>query len=432
MITAEATTAPASLWAYTAPETAANPPLRGDHSTDVAVIGAGFTGLRAALHLAEAGTRVIVVDAGDVGAGASGRNGGQVNPMLPFNAPSKIREIVGAKTFERLAEASLGSADALFDMIRRYQIDCQARQNGWLRVNHSNAAHRKAIADTQNWNAIGAEMEVIDGAEVRRLSGSDTYQSGMVNPRGGAVQPLMLAQGLARVARDRGARIHGGSAVKSLSRQGDSWVVATAHGRITAQSVIVATNGYSDDLVPNLAKSVIPITPVQIASDPLPEDVIAEILPHGHTISDSRRVIMYARREPDNRMVYGGHGQPDRHGNLGGFDWLVKDAERVFPQLRGVTWRHRWGGKIAITDDHLPHLHEPKPGLLVGLGYNGRGVAMANVMGRVLAERAMGAAPETLPFPITSLAPIPLRNAKVFGLPHVIRWMRFLDKIETR
>lgn len=388
--------------------------------------------MRAALHLAQAGTDVVVLDAGDVGWGASGRTGGQVNPMLPFNSPDRIRDLVGPRVFERLTEASLGSADEVFELIKTYQIECQARQNGWLRVNHSAKAHRKAEADVAVWNSHGAEMEMVDRDDIDAISGSRAYFSGMVNKRGGAVQPLMLVRGLATSARQRGAQIFGKSPVTDLSKHDGRWIVTTPGGRVGAQTVIVATNGYTDDLVPNLAKSVIPITPIQIATDPLPEEIIGQILPKGHTISDSRRVIMYARREPDNRMVYGGHGQKDRAGNIVGFDWLRRDAERVFPQLEGVTWTHRWGGRIAVTDDHLPHLHEPQPGLLVGLGYNGRGVAMSHVMGRAMAERALGASPDSLPFPVTEIAGIPLRNLKVMGMPFVIRAMKMLDYLETR
>jgi len=421
-----------SLWSHTAGVAAANAPLTDVVKVDVAIIGAGFTGLRAALHLSDAGTRVAVVDAADVGWGASGRTGGQVNPMMPFNSPDRIRTLIGNRAFELLAEQSLNSADEVFGLIKTYQIDCQARQNGWLRVLHSKGMHKKAVGDAANWNALGAEIALIGKDEVDRLSGTGTYMSGMVNPRGGAVHPLMFARGLAESARKRGAQIFGQSAVTSLAKKGATWHVQTAKGRIEADWVIVGTNGYTDQLIPTLQETIIPVTPIQIASEPLPSEVIDRILPQGHTISDSRRVIMYARREPDNRIVYGGHGKTDRNGNLIGFEWLVKDAERVFPQLKGIKWAHHWGGRIAITGDHLPHLHEPQPGLLVGLGYNGRGVAMANVMGRVMAQRVLGTAPEDLPFPTTGVKKIPFRSLQVMGMPFVIRSMRLLDRLETR
>ena len=421
-----------SLWAEAVSAAELNPPLEGGVQADVAVVGAGYTGLRAALTLAQAGSSVVVVDAGDVGWGASGRNGGQVNPMLPFNSPKKLLGLVGARHFERIAEASLNSADELFELIAAYDIQCQARQKGWLRALHNRRAHRAAEADVKEWNAYGAGMTLVEGAELNRLSGTAAYGSGVIAPRGGAVHPMMLAQGMADVCRTLGVRIHGQSEARDLKSVGTGWQVTTRDGSVTSDWVVVATNGYSGQLVDGLNRSIVPVSPIQIATEPLPASVIDDILPDGHTISDSRRVIMYARREPDNRIVYGGIGKVGRDGALSGFDWIKKDAARVFPQLEGARWTHRWGGRIALTQDHLPHLHEPRPGLLVGLGYNGRGVAMANVMGRVMAERVLGAASHSLPFPTTEIRAVSLRAAKMFGLGTAIGFMRFLDWLETR
>ena len=423
---------PDSLWRSTAPDQTQHPPLNGHIDSDVLVIGAGFTGLNAALKLCEAGTSVTVLDAGDVGWGASGRNGGQVNPMLPFNSPDMLSQLLGATYFERLTTTSLNSADELFDLIRSHQINCQARQHGWLRVNHNDRSRRKSETNIKDWNAFGAGMTLVEGDQLFKLSGTQAYSSGVITPRGGAVQPLMLAQGIGAAARRNGAVIHGTSPVLSLDQQAGKWEAKTENGSVTADWVVVATNGYTDSLLPQLSKSIIPITPIQIATGPLPEDVIGSILPEGHTISDSRRIIMYARREPDNRMVYGGMGKPGPKGEITGFDWLQRDVERVFPQLKGVTWMHRWGGRIAFTDDHLPHLHEPRKGLLVGLGYNGRGVAMSNVMGRVMAERVLGADPGSLAFPVTQIKPIPMRGIKVMGMNSAIWVMRLMDYLETR
>ncbi len=420
------------FWADTAPEGTLHPPLIERVESDVTIIGAGFTGLRAALFLAEAGTRVTVLDAGDVAYGASGRSGGQVNPMLPFNTPSNLQKMLGTTYFERLTEASLNSADEVFELIKTYQIDCQARQNGWLRVLHNARARRQAEEGVAAWNAHGAGMEVIGQEEVTRLSGSQVYSAGVVTPRGGAVQPLSLSLGLAQAAKQRGVVIHGGSAVTALDRQEGKWIAKTALGQVRSDWVIVATNGYTDRLIPKLDKSVLPVHPVQMVTQPLPDDLINEILPEGHTISDSRRVIMYARREPGNRLVYGGHGKELADGQIGGFKWLKQDAERVFPQLKGVTWTHRWGGRIAITEDHLPHLHEPQKGLLVGLGYNGRGVAMSHVMGRVMAERVLGKAADALAFPTSAIRDMPFQTVQRMGLGTVVRFMKFLDYLETR
>lgn len=421
-----------SLWFDTATELEPSPVLEGDSKIDAVVIGAGFTGLRAALRLAEAGTRVAVLDAFDIGWGASGRNGGQVNPMLPFNAPERIRKLVGPGFFESLTAVSLNSANELFELIKSYKIDCQPRQDGWLRVDHCDKARKISQANAKIWNQLGADMQAVEGDEVAQLSGSKIYRSGIVVPSGGSVQPLSLARGLARAARAAGAKTYSRSPVSALQQNGSGWIVETPRGRITADWVILATNAYSDNIFPGLAKSVLPLVPVQIASGPLKPEQIAKILPRGHTISDTRRIIMYARRDADNRMVFGGHGHLDKNRQPAGFDWLIDDVERIFPQLKGVDWRYRWGGKIAVTEDRLPHFHEPAPGLIAGLGYNGRGVAMSQVMGRLLAERALGAAPESLPFPSTSIRAIPFRSIQMMGEATAIWWMRLLDQLESR
>lgn len=421
---------PDSLWGAKLGAVAPNPPLAGDITSDVTVIGAGFTGLRAAHKLAEAGTDVVVLDAGDVGFGASGRNGGQVNPILPFNGPEQVLNHVGATYFERLAEVSLGSADSLFGYIDKYQIDCEARQNGWLRVDHCDKAKQISRKNAQAWNHHGADIEFVEAEALQKLTGSSAYQSGIFAPRGGAIQPLALAQGIARVAKSAGARIYGSTHAHRLVQLSDGWKIETPKGSVTSKWVIFASNGYSDGLLQGLKSALIPFVSVQIATPRLPADVIDSILPGGQTLSDTRRVIIYTRREPDDRIVIGSHGNLRRDGSLSGFDWLKKDAIRIFPQLKAVEWEYAWGGKLAITDDRLPHFHEPAKGLIAGMGYNGRGVAMSNVMGTVLADRALGAAQDSLPFPVSPIKKVPFRNVQMLGKSTAVWWMQMLDRRE--
>lgn len=225
----------ASLWQETANAAQDHPSFAGKISSDVTVVGAGFTGLRAALHLAEAGSRVVVLDASDVGFGASGRTGGQVNPMLPVGNPAALERQLGRTYFERLTETSLSSADELFDLIDSYQIACRTRQNGWLRVCHNPRAFERAKEGVAAWNRFGAGMEIIQGDEVTRLSGSRADRSGVVTPRGGAVHPLSLARGLAETAKARGAATHGKNAVQWLQRRDDRWIAQTAAGSVTSE-----------------------------------------------------------------------------------------------------------------------------------------------------------------------------------------------------
>ena len=420
------------FWNRTAVEGRGAPALTEDIDCDVAIVGAGFTGLRAALVLAEAGSDVVVLDARDVGWGASGRSGGQVNPMLPVRRPDDLRAAVGPVYFERLAEVSLNSADELFALVRRHKIDCQARQNGWLRVDHCAGARARAREAATAWNAFGAGFEFLEGVDVARLTGSPAYDSAVLSPKGGAVQPLSLVRGLAAAAAAAGARVFRQAPVTASKRVGDGWELTAANRRIRAEWAILATNGYTDGLLAGLKRSVLPLTPIQIATEPLAEDRIGPVLPQGHTISDTRRLIMYARREPGGQMVFGGIGYRRPFGGTGGFAWLLRDATRVFPSLQQVSWRYRWSGQIALTADHVPHFHEPAPGLIAGLGYNGRGVAMSLVMGRILAERALGARAEDLPFPVSPIKGIPFRDTQVFGAGLAMAWLRQRDGLEWR
>lgn len=419
-----------ALWEVTAPERPVGSPLEEDLRCDVAVVGAGFTGLRAAIALAQAGSRVAVFDGGDVGFGASGRSGGQVNPMLPVARPEDLRAAVGDTYFERMAQVSLGSADELFALVHKYKIDCDARQHGWLRADHSPTAREEARSAARAWNEFGADFEFLDSEDTRRLSGSPAYASATLSPRGGAVQPLAFVRGLARAAEGLGVKIYAASAVRDLERIDQRWTMMAAGHRVTADKVLLATNAYTDGLLKGLKRSILPLSPIQIATDPLDGDEIGPILPSGHTISDTRRLIMYARREPGDRVVFGGIGYRKPFGGTAGFQHLLQDAQRIFPSIRPESWRYRWSGQIALTNDRVPHLHEPAPGLVAGLGYNGRGVAMSLVMGRVLAERLLGVAPEGLPFPLSPIQPMAFRNLQIVGAGFAMSAMRVRDKLE--
>ncbi len=422
----------ASLWAATAAQRFEGQTLSHDIDCDVSIIGAGFTGIRTALELASNGLRVAVFDAGGVGWGASGRNGGQVNPMLPVARPDDLLKAVGPIYFERLAQTSLGSADALFDLIRKYQIKCDARQHGWLRVDHSAKARKTWREAAKAWSAHGMEYDLLDGDDARKASGSPAYDSAILNPRGGAVQPLSLVCGLAHAAHSAGAAIYEKARIETLERTDKGWALTCGGHRISSEWVVLATNGYTDRLRPDVQKTVLPINPIQIGSGPLPEDLIKEILPAGQTISDTRRVIMYARREPGNQIVYGGCGFKGLNGEIGGFEWLKKDAVRVFPQLRDVKWEYQWGGQIAVTPDHVPTFMEPAPGLISGMGYNGRGVAMSHAMGKVLADRVLGTPAADLPFPVSTRKNVAFKAVQELGSGVVIRMMRVMDALESR
>jgi sarcosine oxidase len=350
--------------------------------------------------------------------------------MLPVPHPDDLLRAVGRKHADRMTEMSLGSADELFALIEKHQIRCDARQHGWLRADHCAQARDRSRTAAKAWNQVGANFSFVDGEDVKRLTGSPAYRSATVAPKGGAVQPLSLVRGLARAAQNAGARVFRGAAVTKMKRDGARWALSIGDKHVDADWVVMATNGYTDNAHRQLRRSILPLSPIQMATDALREDQIGPILAEGHTVADTQRQIMYARREPGNRMVYGSVGYQRPFGGIGGFKWLLSDVKRIFPSLADAKWTYQWGGQIAVTTDRLPHVHEPEPNLVAGLGYNGRGVAMANVMGRILAERVLGTAAADLPIPATPIGAMPFRNTQVYGTAIAIPWMRLRDRLE--
>ena len=419
-----------SLWASNAIAEPTTKKLETDLDVDTVIVGAGFTGLRAALLLAEAGQNVVVLEANTIAWGASGRNGGQVNPLPPENSPATIEKRHGSKYLDRIAETMLGSADELFGIIYKYQIECQARQNGWLRVDHHPGAMQSSRQTAKAWSDYGIEIQYLEGEDLHSETGSTVFQSGTLVPKGGAIHPLSYARGLAQAAINAGARIYTNSAAQTLIRKNNKWQISSNNQTLLTDNVLLCTNGYTDSLVPDLARSIIPLVSIQMATERLSISKIQLILPNGRTISDTRRTIVYGRREPDNRILLGSLGRLSAKGDQSAFDYLKTEAVRIYPVLKDVDWEFHWSGQIAITNDHLPHLHEPEPGIFAGLGYNGRGVAMSNVMGRILAERVLGMSADDSPFPTTKIKTYPFHQFYKLGAKTVMWWMRNRDQRE--
>jgi len=420
---------PLSAWTVVASPPPARS-LEGDRRADVVVVGAGFTGLSAALHLAERGADVVVLDAAEPGWGGSGRNGGQVIPGLKDD-PDDLERKFGPETGRRMWEISGGAADFVFELIARRKISCEAQQCGWISAAPNASAVAVLRARVDQWQRRGAPVEMLDRQRVADLTGTALYVGGLLDRRAGVVQPLAYVRGLARAAREAGAAVHGRSPVTGIESRGGAWRAATPSGSVTANTLILATNAYTDDLWPGLRRTVIPVQSYQVATRPLPEDIRRRVLPGGQPVSDMRRILYYFRLDPEGRLLMGGRGPLNDAGDQALFARLEAAAARFFPQIGAPRWEHRWSGRVAITTDHLPHLHEPRPGVLIGLGYNGRGVAMATRMGKLLADRALGASHAELGWPVTAIAPIPLHAWRLPIMSLVVRWKRFQDWLDT-
>ncbi len=429
MIENEAGVIADSLWTATANPTPLCPPLTAEIDCNVAIIGAGFTGLSAAVHLAERGQRVVVLEAQTPGWGASGRNGGQVNPGLKED-PDTIEERFGADMGARMIALSGGAGQFVFDLIARHGIACDARQTGWVQPFHNAASEQVVRRRVAQWTRRGASLRILDRDTTVGLLGTTTYQGAMIDYRGGNLHPLNYALGLADAALAAGAAVHGNSRVVSHQVQGDRHVLTTARGRVVADKVLVCTNGYTDATIPPLRRTLVPIRSIQVATEILPPELNARILPHGHSASDARRLLLYFRKDAAGRFIMGGRGNYGETATRRQMQVLRDASVALYPELRGIGWRHAWGGFVAMTRDHYPHLDQVQPGVMAAMGYSGRGVAMATVLGKVMADWATGTPVADLPFPVTSPRPIPFYFLRRPAVVATVAWSRLRDRLE--
>ena len=414
-----------SLWSATAPAGPVCGVLAGSLRAEAVVVGAGYTGLSAALHLAEAGRDVIVLEAAEIGERASGLNGGQVIPGVKPD-PDALEAMLGAQGARAVATTA-AAPDLVFDLIARHGIQCEARRMGWIQPATSEQMLAQQTQRAAQWQRRGAAVGMLSRDEVARLTGAVGYCGGLIDRRGGTVQPLAYARGLAHALARTGGRIYTRSPALRLARAGDTWCVETPGGSVRAPLAILATNAYTDAIHDGLRRSVVPVPSFQVATAPLPAQLRAGILPEGQGASDTWHLLRYFRLDAAGRLVLGTRGTFATAPTLHDVRYHYRAARELFPQLGEISFEYHWGGFVAMTRDHLPHLHELEPGLLAGLGYNGRGVAMATVMGRLLARRALGTPPEELGFPVTSLRPIPWHALSGLGVRTTIQYLRMVD-----
>ena len=276
-----------ALWAKTAPAAPPTPPLNESVSADVVIIGAGYCGLSAALHLAQAGRSVVVVEAEQPGFGGSGRNNGHCVPEWAWQEPDHITARFGAERGERVNDMQAQAADLVFSLIRDHQISCEAVQNGMISVVRKDKFVAQHKAKAEQWMRRGKNVRWVEGAEIRDYVGSDAFKSAIVFDDGGHLNPLAYCRGLANAALKAGAVIHAKSPATAIGRDGARWRVTTPGGTVTAATALMATNAHRHGLWPGLDDAYYIIRAVGAASEPLPEEVRRAVLPHDHNIQES-------------------------------------------------------------------------------------------------------------------------------------------------
>jgi glycine/D-amino acid oxidase-like deaminating enzyme len=416
------------LWHATAEPAPALHPLEGAQEAEVAIVGAGYTGLATALALAERGVAVAVLEATEPGAGASGANGGQVIPGLR-HLETDLTAAYGPALGARLHAHGAGDADRLFDLVARHGIRCDATRSGYVQVADTPAALAEARQRHDAWAARGAAVRWLDAEAARDVTGAEGYLGGWIDARGGTVQPLSLARGLARAAIASGARLHAPARVTAIRPEGRDWRLSTATGSLRARRVLLATNTMSGRLWPGLAACTMAVWSFQTATAPLPGDTT--VLPGRQAVSDTRRVLRYWRRDAAGRLVVGGKGTLRAPRGLRSFAVPERMRARLYPALPDVAPEFWWGGRVCISLDRLPRLFALAPGVHAVMQDNGKGVAWCVGQGATLADLLTGADPRDLPLPPeTPLRPIPLHPLRTLYAAAGSLWLRAQDALD--
>src|SRR3954467_6172773 len=404
---------PDSLWAAVTPRGPDLPALAGDATADVVVIGAGFTGLSSALHLREASVDVAVVEAMEPGWGASGRNNGQVIPTLSRPDPDDIVARHGAAG-ERFVALLRDSASMLFDVTRRYQIDAEQEQSGWVQPVHSSGRIKIAERRVRQWSKYGAPVELLSRGQTGDMLGSDAWFGGFWNRTGGHINPLALSRGLARAVLERGVRIYARSSAVSFERRNGRWLGKTEGGESSGRALIVATNAYTGEfskaLMPAMAHEVMPVLSWQMATQPLSETARQTIIPGRQAMSDTHGELYFARYDARNRLVTGGAvigpgNKPERLKII-----VSERLKRLWPQIGQVEFDYVWNGYVGMTTDFLPRIHRLGPDAYGWTGCNGRAVALSIPLGRELARAAQGVPEKELAIPFSDPTPLPAQR----------------------
>ncbi|MBP1873732.1 glycine/D-amino acid oxidase-like deaminating enzyme [Ensifer adhaerens] len=403
-----------NLWHATAPAAPDTRPLGRDLTTDVAIIGGGFTGLSAALHLAEKGVKATVIEAKMIGFGGSGRNVGLVNAGM-WVKPDDLIATLGADAGNRLL-GELGDGPAMvYALVEKHGIACEAVRNGTLHM-AVGAEGLKDISDREaQWKKRGAPVEVLSAERAATLSGAKGFSGALLDRRAGTIQPLAYARGLARAALAAGAEIYTDTPLRGAERQGETWVLKAGDNTVKAKQVILATNAYGGMFAETPWQQhtqELTILPYfQFATNPLPEKVANRVLPERQGTWDTGLVMTSFRMDQQNRLIFGSIGRLDAMAQGTHRAFAARSVRKLFPYIGDFRFEYWWDGRIGMTTNNLPAMHTLAPNVFSVSGYNGRGIAPGTVFGKALANHVTGQT-SAIPLAETPVTPDSWRSVK--------------------
>ncbi len=397
------------LWAATASPRPELGPLPGDTSTDVAIIGGGYTGLSAALHLGQAGRECALLEARDIGYGGAGRNVGLVNAGL-WLKPDDLLRRAGPVYGERLLEVLGSSPDLVYQLIAEHDIECEALRNGTLHCADTKKGCRALQVRSAQWQARGAPVTLLSREEAAARTGSPSFLAALMDERAGTIQPLSYAYGLARAARSAGARLFEHTPVTSHARASGGYELTTPHGTLTAKSVIIAVHAYPGFAFESTRKSMFRMNFFQFATEPLPGDVLETVLPTQQGAWDTNLILSSYRRDEAGRLIVGSVGTV--HGLAHGLHeaWARRTIAKTFPQVGEVPLEYGWHGAFAMNGNNLPRLHLLDDKMVMVTSFNGRGIGPGTAFGKLLAQYATDGDAERIPLPVSRLETLTTRR----------------------
>ncbi len=417
-----------SPWADSAIDNAVSGTFQEPLQVDALVVGGGYSGLSTALHLAEQGVSVVLLEARHVGHGGSGRSAGLVNAGV-WKTPDYVIKQIGQDAGDRFNLALHDSPSVVFDLVRRHRIECNADQTGPVNIAHKASAMSYLEDRCEQMRKRGSAVRMIDGNEAQSISGSPVYcHGGILDPNAGTIQPLSYVRGLANTAAELGAKIYQQSPLLKLSRDRNRWLAETEAGQVIADQVILATNAYADENSEGVRESTLPVYIFHCATGPLPDSIAKTIVPQRHGLWDTQLLMTSSRIDTAGRLVMSSVGSLQGVFSFLRRDWMTRSRDRLYPQAKGIPWSYRWTGQVGMTSTKLLRIQCLASGVFAPAGYNGRGIGPGTVIGKHLAQMLVSGNRDEFPFPIEDLHREAWRGSRSAYYKYGTLALQFIDR----
>ncbi len=421
---------PRTAYAIDAAPAPASERLAGDIDAEVVVVGAGYSGLSTALHVAELGLSVVILESQEVGYGASGRNFGQVVPYLRHSGQHALSRL-GAHWGERLIDSAANGAELVFSLIEKYALRCAARRGGLMFAAHNQRQIKMLEGRVGFWLNRGVNLRMLGERETSEHVGGGRFPASILEHRGGTINALSFARELARATLEKGGRLFTNSPVDSVVKRNGRWITKTNAGSVTSKWVVMCTGAYTDPKFLRLSRTFLPIRAYQFETEPLPTDFRRKVLPGVTALTDTRPMISGIRIYEDGRLHLSSDGAAfgsvDRPQN----DFAIRRLKEIFPFIEDVRIRSQWAGLIDFVPDQFPKILALDEQFVAPIGFSGRGIALATMAGREIAKLIDGRSPENLNFIYARSGEIPSKLLMQAAIGSGMACFRMIDRISN-